>query len=119
MAVVFPSISRAVGTYLLPSSNVPNGISSAVLSFDRSLWTNPAGKMEMQLEISFDNGTSWQILGAFTAEGGVVLDMLGNVATKTSIKIGVPQPQNNNRKVRGTLIISGAAFTTSGILTLA
>jgi hypothetical protein len=115
---VFPNTTYAIGSHAFASTVVPTGVVSATLALNRSAWSNAAAKTVVSLQISFNAGATWQALGGFTAQGGTVTNMTGGTETITSFTISLPQPANANRRVKGTFVVSGAAFSTSGTLTL-
>jgi hypothetical protein len=110
--------SHAAGTYSLASTSVPLGIVQATLTLDRALWTLTARTAAVTMDISFDNGATWQSLGGFTAQGGTVTDPAGVTALVSSFTVDLPQPANANRRVRGSVVITGGAVNTAGILVL-
>ena len=115
---VFPTVSRPPGTYLLSSVTPPLGISSTKLSFDRSSWTNSNHLLEFNFELSFDSGSTWISGGGFTDIGGTIIAPNGSTLTGTFIFSKLPKPTDINTRIRGTLILSGGTFTTSGTLIL-
>ena len=70
------------------------------------------------LDVSLDGGLTWQSdLGiprqGFTAQGGVVTDRRGNVIAVTVGVFPLPEPDNPNRRVRGSLTITGGVLNAS------
>jgi len=111
---VFSSRNYQPGTYNIPSTAIPVGVTKVTMTLNRTNWTNPASKVAFFFERSPDGGATWLFEGAFTAEGGAVTGPDGTVATQTSATFSFPDPTNANRKVRGTLTVSGVAFKTDG-----
>jgi hypothetical protein len=87
--------------------NVPPSISGIRVEMSRDEWLDPADKVALSLELSFDNGATWQPWGAFTAQGGAVLDKQGNVATFSAITVDLPQPEGSQRRIRGEVVFTG------------
>ena len=66
--------------------------------------------MVIALELSYDGGAIWLPGGGGTAKGGEIRDKAGNVRATTEFRWSWPEPDNPNRRVRGTITINGSAL---------
>ena len=124
--VSFPERSYAVGSRQLGPVNVPDGASLAVIRFGRSAWTDPGVRLNARLELSLDGGVTWcpspngqaswpwgVFPVKFSAGGGVRNGPDGNPSTETIVRIPIPEPNNPDRKVRVSMVVSGGDLTTA------
>lgn len=89
--------------------------------------TDPDTIIEVEFEVSTDQGRTWQKGGGFTQKGGPVLDKEGNPLTHVYVHFGhEPTPRHKDhrgmwvgsdpaphRLVRGTVKVNGKPVTTS------
>ena len=104
-------------TVLLPLNNygpgsfngsvaVPVGVYHATLIAKRDNWPDIGGDiLSLSLDVSYDNGSTWQFLVSATTPGGVP----GLPYTK--IGTSIPQPLNANRRIRGTVSLGTVIST--------
>jgi len=120
MAVVVPTQTFAAGTYAFGPFNVQQGLTKVQVVFDKSAWTDPAVTLDMHVDISFDNGQTWNsphpdvdpFPVGFTAEGGG-LDKFGNPYLAATLATSLPGPTVNQRRLRVNAVIAGGSLTTS------
>jgi hypothetical protein len=114
ITMVPPRANYPAGQY--PSSqnvSLTVGQSTLLVSASRQSWTSIGSDVvKVEIDISFDGGTTWQLLIGFTASGGTVLDPNSVQATQSSASIGIPQPDNPNRVIRALM----QTFTTLSTL---
>ena len=107
------------GTIQIPASNLANNVTGYSLeiarctSVDPSIWPDPLSLIELDMEVSLDNGATWAG-GAFTAYGGI--DIREGVEVLTS-NISFDVPPGTKRKVRGTVNLSADIYTTADLTT--
>jgi hypothetical protein len=122
---ILPQGTYPVGTRTLPAANVPQGAISATLALSRAQWLDPAVKVSARFELSVDGGVTWSpdpsgqsvwpwgnFPLTFESEG----DPSGRGTSNVNGDLG--DPTNPNRKIRGTVTISGGPLTTIGTLTV-
>jgi hypothetical protein len=99
--------------------SLPNGAILGQLRLSRDSWPVVAGNLvHLQMDWRQDNQGEWFHLMSFTAEGGVILDRLGNPILVSKIgdlisNIQLPEPENNQRQVR--IILTAAATFVSTV----
>jgi hypothetical protein len=114
---LFSEASYAVGVYPFSAIAIPTEYTQASLKVARSAWLNPLSKLKFTMEISFDNGVSWPQSFSATAQGGVAL-VNGLPAPFSFIGAPLPQPENPDREIRGSIEVIAEPATvivTAGI----
>lgn len=115
-----------IGTTPVGPANLPTGVTSIELTLDGAQMHDPALHVEIKMDISLDNGATWNnppascvpFPCAMTLDGGA-RDRSGNFLAEYMLGTdGIPQPSNSQRKMRAFLIISGTPLTTSGSISL-
>lgn len=117
--IPIPSQVYPPGVIALPQTPVPVGIDRAHLTLDAVQWTDPQTLLSVQLWLSYDSGVTWLPGGGGTARGEP--DRRGKTGlplTTVAFMWTWPEPDNPNRRVKGTLTLSGGSLQTSGVLTL-
>jgi len=115
-STIIPQGTYPVGTRSFGPANVPSGLTTGVIAFDRTAWSDPAVTLDLFLEFSIDNGATWAFPAGMGAEGGVARDKNGVVQTVSTL--GFVFPDGPTRKVQGTITIAGGPLTTNATLTL-
>ena len=111
---ILPMGPYPAGTYTIPATSVPLNIGTVKLAADRTAWLDAASTVVASMEWSFDGGTTWSPGGSWTSHGGTALLPDGiTVSTESNAVFTMPQPTNPNRKVRGSVVVSGATATSS------
>lgn len=122
---VLPPGTYPIGTQALGPATVPVGITEVKLALDGAAMTDPALHVFIGIDISLDNGVTWNSphpaadpfpIG-MTLDGGATNRQGGPLAAY-SLSCNLPDPSNANRKVRATVTIAGTPLTTTGTLTL-
>jgi hypothetical protein len=121
-----PVRNYAVGTHSFGPVNVPDGLTTAVISVTRAEWTSPAVTLSMRIELSLDDGATWSpepegqevfpwtpFPATFTARGGVLQDLDGSPLPTSSITLQLPEPSNQDRRVRAVATVAGGTLRTS------
>lgn len=76
---------------------------------DDTLWDNPAVKVKLDAEVSFDVGTNWVYAGGFEAFGGTHVRRDGMRAVNSTLRVQVPP--GTGRLLRTTITADGTAKT--------
>ena len=111
--IIIPSNTYQVGTALINSAVVPGEAVQAQITLDVSLWTDPAARMDIALEQSLNNGSSWVPGGATTWQPRLDGTFRSKGQILTSV-VATFQWQAGVTNVRGSISISGASVPTSG-----
>ena len=122
---IFPLGTYGPGSVSFGPVAVARGVSSIKLAFDRTNLLDATASISFSVEFSFDGGATWSGADpaipyrgvAATASGGTILDGDGVTILESSISIAVPQPNNSQRRARGTLSVNKAILT-AGTLTV-
>lgn len=124
-SVVIPQATLPAGTRVFGPFPVPQGLSIAMLSFDRTSWTDPTLNVDVLIDLSLDGGARWASTSPDQATdpfpiacrlvGGALLDKNGVALTSGLLGSRVPQPGNPNRLVRAT-VTNNLPMTTSANL---
>lgn len=108
------------GTYNLASSPVPTGLRCVKFKFDVTEMTSPAISLSAEFEFSFDGGVTWRERNAVSFQGGPIrmTDLSGNPIVRTppfvsTHEVWIGEPENANRRVRGSVKITGSSFRTT------
>lgn len=96
------------GVYAINQTRpIPGGVKRVCLEFSRDDWPETGGDViKVDVEVSYDGGSSWQYLMGCTAGGGVLKRPYTNVA------IDIPKPELSDRQLR-VAIQTFAALRTS------
>ena len=107
---VMPRRVRSAGPISFGPVVIPVGLSIVTVRMARNSWADTGGIVaEMGIDLSLDSGKSWILdhvrVGAV---GGDLIDRKGNPITHTTATIGLPEPNNPNRKIRGRGILNAS-----------
>lgn len=110
---ILPSNTYMAGTRTIPSTAVPVGLGYFTLYVDVTSIAVAGGETKQIsgfLEISLDGGAKWQLLVALGDwfVGGVPGPRAGSPPYVSSLGIGLPEPLNPNRRIRGEITLSDA-----------
>lgn len=117
----FPLANYAAQTYTLPSSPIPSNATALALSIRRSteadptIWPSKNVKVAVSLDLSLDNGQTWTFFSGYTAEGGILKRKDGTDVEDSYVVLDLP-PSAQQRRVRGSLTISGGTLRSEGFL---
>ena len=102
------------GTYTSGNIKLKATDSSATGTCTRNNWATVTGDIaSLTINISFDGGTTWQLLVGFTTAGGNPIDpATGLPAAASSVTASIPQVGNPNRILKGTLQVFSQLTTT-------
>lgn len=115
MTITLPLTTYPAGVILLPTRAVPTGLVSATALFDTTHVTTLTLVMQVALELSQDNGTTWVPSGGSTLSlpncgctlsGGVLTDASGKPVLVSGFQIALANPTNAQRRIRGTVTLS-------------
>ena len=115
--VVLPPSVYGLGTYTFPVTDLPMGYTRAELIIDRTQWLDPSSQLAWQADVSMDGGSTWnqspQTGAAATVNGGVKFyqggPQQGQVRTTSSFSMGLLNPDEPDRAVRGSFTVTVAA----------
>jgi len=108
--VVMPRTQLPVGVTPVGPMNVPLTIIAAGIVIDKTNWTDPNVLLSCQYDISLDNGQSWIPQGGFANEPGG--------GSEVFFTFPLPDPTNNQRRVRAALTVSGGVCDISASVRL-
>jgi hypothetical protein len=113
-SAVLPERSYGPGITDLPPRSIAGALTSVGFEYDITQHTNPAIVVQVLLELSPDGGTVWGTIGSFQRTGGPAGSGPQGPATLAGATFGFPS--GTNRMIRGSLVITGGSFITSGTL---
>jgi hypothetical protein len=93
---------------------VPSGPTDVAIDLDRTSFAQQARSLTVTLQISYDDGGSWNELFHATYPGGTVRGDGGVILTSIHIETTFHQPQSDTRRARADLTAIGGNFATSG-----
>lgn len=93
---------------------VPSGPTDVAIDLDRTSFTQQTRSLTVTLQISYDDGGSWNELFHATYPGGTVRGDGGVILTSIHIETTFHQPQSTTRRARAELTAIGGNFATSG-----
>ena len=96
----YPSAKQTSGVY-----DVALGVTQVTLRASRLSWPNTGQEViQASFDLSFDGGATWiSPYCGFGARGGDYYFRTGILAEYSMVTIALPQPDNPNRKIRGTM----------------
>lgn len=118
---ILPLATYQAGERSLPEANVPTGITRVQVAFDLTHLSTLTLIMAIALELSQDNGQTWIAWGGcgldlpksgYTLVGSTPHDDQNVAVPESRFGIALPNPNNVQRKLRGSISLS-EAFTTS------
>jgi hypothetical protein len=95
------------GTFTSPALDMQVGQSKVTMAADRNSWPDTGSDViKVLFEVSLDGGTNWQLLGAFIAAGGTVINpWTQQPQTQSTFTVDVPQPDNTTRQIRASATV--------------
>jgi hypothetical protein len=116
---LLPTGNYNAGTFNSQVYTLLVGQSHIVVAADRNNWSNIGSDLiSLTVNVSFDAGKTTQLLAAFTAGGGDIMDFVGqNVIAQSDVRIDVPQISNPNREVQA-IVTTFAALNTAVYVTM-
>jgi hypothetical protein len=101
------------GVVTLGPANVGGSLSEASVSFDISQHLDPAILWDVSIDISLDNGQTWQVMGGFSRPGGpVTTGPDGKPAS--AVTMSIKHPPGGGRRIRCVMTFTGGSVRTSG-----
>ena len=109
MAVLFtvPRAVRGPLTVGIPSKAVPVGIIAVGVTINRFAWPAGTNVAAAELEISLDGGATWPQKVSVSMNGGKI-NYKGNPDAPSGFQFGIPEPNNTQRLVRGSVTLTVA-----------
>lgn len=105
------------GTFTSPVLSLAAGQSTITIEAARNSWPDTGTDvLSLVFNLSFDSGSTWQLLVGFTARGGDIINPFTHVLeTKSSFTASIPQPENTNRRVQAVATIITAINTSVSV----
>jgi hypothetical protein len=124
---LLPAGTYPIGTYAFGPIAVPVGAVKAELRLDGSQMTDPALLIDLRLDFSIDGGATWATDGLKPELQPYPVRIVqpGGQMTRTTpptpwpvygFMAELPSPALATRRMRGSVVISGAPITTVGTL---
>lgn len=113
MALIVPLGTYPAGIYPFGPTPIAQGLTRAICAIDISQMITPDKSYVYAAQISYDGGASWEDLTGASFVGQIVKPGV----TKQTNTVTLQQPENPNRRVKGTLTVVGT-ITTSIDLTV-
>lgn len=107
MAIIVPLGTYPAGTRNFGPLAIQQGAVRAVCSIDIQDMTTPDKSFDYETEISYDDGANWVTLTGARFTGQVVKAGV----TKQTNSVGLSQPENANRRIRGFITTVGTITT--------
>lgn len=113
MAVTtFPNRRYNQGTDSIGPVAIQLGASRLQVRATRDAWPSTGGEVfSVLMQISLDGGNTWQDWGGFGAFGGDIRHRDGSIAPESTFSIQLPDTQNPQRQLRGTVTVNRALNT--------
>ena len=117
-----PLADYAAGTYQLTSTAIPNNVIALGFSIARcttatpTVWPSPSVLLNVSLQVSFDNGVTWNPWGGYTAGGGIINNRGQGELAAGSISQSIPP--GTARRLRGTATVTGGTLRSAVDVTL-
>lgn len=119
---VIPLATYPAGTRQIPSRNMNNNVIGYGIEIARCttatplIWPDPASTIEINVEVSFNGGTTWVSGGGFMAYGGIYIRRDGTeAAISSNLIMGIPDV--NGRRIRATVTLSHDIYTSATLVT--
>lgn len=122
------AINHVLGTRQIPARNIPQSLNALTITLDGSTITDPATLATITVDFSPD-GVLWATEAVSEADKaacvpfpvvwsfqGEMTDKHGALITDLNVSAG-PFPDGTTRQVRGSLVVTGVALTTTATIT--
>lgn len=108
----FPNRRYNQGTDTIGPVSIPVGATALKVRATRDAWPDIGGEVfSVLMQISFDGGNTWMDWGGFGAYGGDVHGRDGSIVPESYCNVGLPDSQNPQRQLRGTVTVNRALNT--------
>jgi hypothetical protein len=95
---------RAAGEYYIAQWLLPVGADYVIAKVNRIGWPVTDRKLvEVKIEISGNNGSTWKTLGGFSTTGKPSLDRNKDVTLFSSMGVDIPHPESSKRLLRAKM----------------
>ena len=81
---------------------------------DPTIWPNASTTISVQMELSRDNGQTWEGAGWFNAEGGILVQRDGS--DTPAVRFSSTLRPGTQRRLRATITIAGGPLRSFGTL---
>jgi hypothetical protein len=108
--------SRQIGPHTIPGQI--NSVSFSLLrctTADPTIWPNASTTFSIAMEVSYDDGVTWEDYGGFSAAGGIVPGK-GGVGESAVSKGTWPFSGPVSVQARATVTVSGGPLRSEGTL---
>ena len=119
---VLPVASYAAGAYSVPATSISDASTSLQIAVQRcttadpTIWPLVATTITFDLEISVDNGVTWQVWNSPASGSGGITTAKGT--EQPLMYVAGDIPAGTTRKVRGTVTLSAIIKTGATITVL-
>ena len=119
---VLPVASYAAGAYVVPATSIADTVTSLQIAVQRcttadtSIWPLASTTIQFDLEMSVDNGATWQVWNSPSSGSGGITTVKGTEQTLMYVQGSIPA--GTLRKVRGTVTLSAVIKTGATITVL-
>ena len=119
---VLPVASYAAGAYAVPATSIVDTVTSLQIAVQRcttadtSIWPLSSTTIQFDLEMSVDNGATWQVWNSPSSGSGGITTVKGTEQPLMYVQGSIPA--GTLRKVRGTVTLSAVIKTGATITVL-
>lgn len=119
---VLPVASYAAGVYSVPATSIADTVTSLQIAVQRcttadpSIWPLSSTTITFNLEMSVDNGTTWNLWNSPASGSGGITTAKGT--EQTLMYVAGDIPSGTTRKVRGAVTLSAIIKTGATITVL-
>ena len=108
-SAIVPGGARELGPF-----SIQAGEGQFHLLLDSTQHLNSGVTVDVQIHDSMDGGETWNFRAGGIRTGGTYTGEDGEPITNFDMTANIPQPENDNRKVKIKLIVTGGSLVTSG-----
>lgn len=113
--------SRSIGPIILPigraetpALNVSQTSSQIRCVLDAAQHLNPLVNVTVALEVSYDDGATWQVTASSTRPGGPAFGDDGVPVTDFELTTNFDQPSSIRRRTKMSVVCENGSYTTAG-----
>lgn len=100
------SVNFPRGKATVSAKKLPIGVSKIRIALSREGWPDTGQEIaQLRCEVSMDNGLTWPFHAAIGVMGGDFINRDGSIASESFLAIDLPEKDNPNRMLRGTINI--------------
>jgi len=107
-------IVLATGRSETPVLNVNQNATQIRCVIDAAQHLNPLVNITVALEVSYDDGATWQVTASSTRPGGPAFGDGGVPVTDFELTTNFDQPSSIRRRIKMSVVCENGSFTTAG-----